>query len=443
MIKLEKLFFYLLIFCLPLQVRHLFYSASASFNEWQSIWFYATDGLILLLLGFWIWRLNKKRATAGRVKINWQQPEFWLGIFVLLIGLSAGLAENRILAGYGSLKLLEFVGLFLYVKYNFLDLFSWKIFWRLFSASALLQAAVAIGQFFSQKSLGLKFLAESPLAPDLAGVAKIAVGGAKIIRAYGLVPHPNILAAILVVAIFGFLWLLIKYGEYLNLRRRIINELFLVILLFALWVTFSRGIIVVGLAALGGWLWFFVGESLVQKKIARYLVVGIIGVFIIFSLMAWPYAASHFNLSNFSVSQSVGLRGFYNQAALVFIGQSPWLGLGPNNFVVTLAEKFSGQLEPWAWQPVHNLYLLLGSELGLLALLAFLAFLSLTIKSAWPRRRDLEISYLLFTIGYLLIIGLFDHFLWDLQQGQILFWLMLGLLASFSLSDQSELSPRS
>jgi O-antigen ligase len=90
-------------------------------------------------------------------------------------------------------------------------------------------------------------------------------------------------------------------------------------------------------------------------------------------------------------------------------------------------------LESWAYQPAHNIYLLIAAELGWPALLAFLVFLFSTIKTSWSGlKNDALKSYWLFVIGYLLIIGLFDHFLWDLQQGQILFWLTLGILASLS-----------
>ncbi len=57
--KLEKLIFYLLVFCLPLQLRHIFYVWGRDFNEWQGIYLYATDFLVLALLVLWLWRIQK------------------------------------------------------------------------------------------------------------------------------------------------------------------------------------------------------------------------------------------------------------------------------------------------------------------------------------------------------------------------------------------------
>jgi len=57
-------------------------------------------------------------------------------------------------------------------KYNFKELFNFKKLAYVFIASGLCQSFIAISQYVQQKSLGLKFLAESPLNPEIAGVAK-------------------------------------------------------------------------------------------------------------------------------------------------------------------------------------------------------------------------------------------------------------------------------
>ena len=93
-------------------------------------------------------------------------------------------------------------------------------------------------------------------------------------------------------------------------------------------------------------------------------------------------------------------------------------------------------LSGWLHQPVHNIYLLIAAETGLLGLMAFLFFLYLLIKKK-PR---LTIFCLL--LVSFLIIGLFDHFFWTLQQGQMVFWLILGIIAAYGsgslIIDESE-----
>ncbi len=423
LLKLEKFLFYFFVLVFFWQLR-IVWPQGGAFNEWTSFYLYATDLILVAVLFLWLIR------SGPQFKLKFDRAEIFLVIFLLVSALSISVAPDRQLAVYGLVKLLEFSALFLYVKKNFEQLFSWRGFWQVFIAGALAQSLVAMGQFFYQQSLDLKFFAESPLSPDLAGVAKIVVGGAKIVRAYGLVPHPNILAAILVAAIFGLAWLIIKEYSRLNIWRKIVCALLLAILAMALFFTFSRGVIVIGGLFLIGWLVYLFKEKSYRQSII-FIFVLLFTVNCLLLTVYWPYLIAHFNVENFLASQSVDLRAFYSQSALKMIASHLVLGVGQGNFVATLAATSAAGLEPWLWQPVHNIYLLIVSEIGVLGWLAFLAFLFLTIEGAWRGRKELTISYLLFMVGCLLIIGLFDHFLWDLQQGQIMFWLLLGLLAGF------------
>jgi len=478
LIKIEKSLFYFLSFAFFWQLRLVWQPFGNAFNEWTSAYLYATDIIIVAILFLW-----GARVLRDKVKVKCGRPEIFLALFLLIVGASVIFSQNKLLAGYGFLKLIEFSLLFLYVKYNFSEFYNLKSFWRWFITGAVLQSAVAINQFFAQKSLGLKIFAESPLAPNIDGVAKIIVNGEKIVRAYGLVPHPNLLAAILMAAIFGAAWLLIfshsespAGGEESNADRSfpprlavkarpgaspfaktsgdkslrmtkntdyLLSAAVFIFLLSALFFTFSRGVTVVGLAALVVWLIFVWLKNKEYRK-------SVLGIFLLlaigYSLLAIiyrPYFSARYDAGAIAGSQAVNLRYFYNQEALTMIEKNPTLGIGQGNFVHSLMNSDIANFEPWMAQPVHNIYLLIASEAGPLGLLAFLLFLFFTIKAAWKYRHNLSESHLLFIVGALLLIGLFDHFLWDLQQGQILFWLMLGILASCSFSDQAESGPRS
>ena len=101
-------------------------------------------------------------------------------------------------------------------------------------------------------------------------------------------------------------------------------------------------------------------------------------------------------------------------------------------------------LAPWVFQPVHNIYLLIAAETGILGLASFLTFLFFIFKKAWEKIKSLaggERIYLysfLFIAYNFLFIGLFDHFLWDLQQGQLLFWMILGIIAGLSAHSSTD-----
>lgn len=413
--KTQRIIFYVLVFCLPLQVRHIFFRGQ--FSEWTSFYFYATDILVLgfIALSFFSAKLKGFRPDKA---------DLALAGFLLFSGLSIFFALDINLSVYSFLKLTEMAAFFFCLKY-FLRGWSLARVFQILAASAALQGIVAWFQFLQQKSLGLSFLHESPIGPDLAGVAKLVVDGQKIIRAYGLMPHPNLLAAILTAALFGLVFLFL-FSDPKKLWPKIAFAFALILLASALFLTFSRGVLAVFYLFLSGWLiylWFLKERKKVLTIAISLLIVNIFLLFVF-----WPFVVSRFDVSSLADSQAVNLRSFYNQVAWSFMIQNPALGVGGGNFVTALSQH-ADNLADWIWQPVHNIYLLVGSQAGFLGLLAFLVFLFFTIKSAWLHRSELGGGCLLFLTGSLLAFGLFDHFLWDLQQGQLLFWMFLGFLA--------------
>jgi len=424
-LQFEKNIFYLLVFCLPLQARHIFYSFGRSFNEWLSLSLFATDFLILALLWLWFCRSGKKLLDQKRSSLSWQGPEIWLAGFLFVSLFSIALADNKWLGLYSWLRLVELAGLFLYVKNNLDKIFNLKIFWQAYVAGALLQSLIAIGQFFKQQSLGLKHFGESPLSPNIDGVAKIVVDGVKIVRAYGLTPHPNILAAILIIAIFGLAWLFLQKNSKKDFYLFSIS---LVILLLALFFTFSRSVITVGGALFIFWLFSLGRKKELRKKAIFIFLLLIIGYSLLVTYY-WSIYANRFSVDNLINNQSASLRIYYNQVAVDLISVSPLLGIGPGNFVNNFSQYYPS-LETWVFQPVHNIYLLIASETGLIGLSLFSFFLFLIFKGALKNRRLAMGNCFLYIFCFIMLVGLTDHFWWDLQQGQLLFWLMLGILST-------------
>ncbi len=482
--KLEKWFFYLLIFFLPFQTRIIFKSWGSGFNEWNLAAFYLTDALWLAVVFLWLIRIFRRHAA---IKVG--KAEIALFVFLGISALSLINAQNFWLGVFRELKLIEFGFLFLYlknnpsftchsrgsgnpekchpelvsgseslpigqasvnpdvvsaktgdsgsrIKYGMTDSGGMKYIPQIIVVSGILQALIAIGQFVRQKSFGLSFLDESPLGPNISGVAKIVVDGEKLIRPYGLTPHPNILAVFLLIAIFCALVLFIQKNKDCRWGGAVFCSLAIAILTFAFFITFSRAAIVIGLLAIFGWLVYQFFKSGRQWYILNTIVIFGICCLLI-TILFWPYLASRFDIESGLTNQSFNLRAFYNQVALNFIGRNPILGAGTGNFVWAFQNNFSLS-ETWMYQPAHNIYLLIAAETGLLGLLAFLAFLLLTIRSAWRGRADFTINCLLFIVFCLLLFGLVDHFEWDLQQGQLMFWLFLGILAAISHSEWSE-----
>lgn len=465
---MEKIFFYILIFFIPLQARMVLFPWLEPFNQWTSGYLYGTD--ILLAAVFFLWALRILKAAkipnskatveaklgAGLTPHRNEVPGagflipnkiknyifqitkygFLLTVFLIISVLSILNAQIKSLAWYQLLKLAEFVGFYFYLQKNLGKIFSLRGVLGVIAVSGFAQAVLGIVQYMKQGSIGLYFLGESPLSVNSMGVAVFFADGLKYLRAYGLTPHPNILAAWLFAAVFAFYFIYLEAPQAIRYR----TEMSLVVhavLLFGLFFTFSR--VVVGLWALGVLASLFVvllrknfrGDRTIRRRTLE-LAAASLTVVVIFSALFRPQVKSRLAIS--PNEEAVTQRVFYNKAATQITEGSPWLGVGLGQFVPEMMGKFK-KLPANAYQPVHNIYLLMASETGFLGLGAFLAFLILVfwkfIQAAdFSKLRSY--SFLLFAFSFL-IIGLFDHFLWTSQQGSFLFWMSLALISPRSI----------
>ncbi len=434
MVLLEKFLFYLLVFCLPFQTRKILAVYGGGFNEWSSVYLYFTDLLLLALLFLWLRRERKNRFLKD-LSGKWLEKKIkgiggWLVLFLIIALLSLAEASNFVLGLYQWIKLLELALFFFYLKANFGRLFG---FFRLSQAlflGGLFQSVIALGQFFNQRSLGLKILAESPLDPSINGVAKIETAGIELIRAYGALPHPNMLAVFLFLSIFAF------YLFWLEKDRSFPVNLLLVaclgIMISALYLTFSRSVIIIfWLASI--FYFSFVLLKAIQSSDKGFFkrTIGLILVWLSYVLLAlfllWPEINARFSLS--LSEQALVLRESYQSISFFLINQSPLLGIGIGNFVWKIRGVFDLMVQ-WFHQPVHNLYLLVAVETGIVGLIAFLFFLWRSFLAGARTKRFLIRGWLIALGGGVVLLGMTDHFFWTLQQGQLIFWLVWGLAVS-------------
>ena len=426
------------------------YSPGWYFNEWQSISIYATDLILLILFVFWA--VDKRHRKSFIHKHDW----FLLG-FLAMAAVSVKNSSDFLVGVFLWLKLAEFALFYFYLKNYAARKFDFiKVLYALL-LGGLFQASIAIGQFLRQSDLGLRWLGESVIGPNMQGVASflvpsrverfvdfglpagaLAEAGGKIIRAYGTTPHPNVLAAYLFLAIFAFYFLILRYRRpyYLHSHIMIYGNVGYVLLLFGLFFTFSRtiiflwgaGFLTVSLATLYQFRKnrrtntdaLIYGNIKVRRKRAVSLFLTTVAAVGVFSALYWPEVQSRMTLS--SEDEAVQLRIFYSKESLE--GGVNLVGIGLGDFTGWLMEQ-RPNLPRYLYQPVHNIYLLVYSEVGLVGFILFLIFLFLLIRKTFSKR---TIGYWLLAIG-ILFIGLFDHFLLTLQQGRFVFWLGLTILA--------------
>ena len=112
----------------------------------------------------------------------------------------------------------------------------------------------------AQRSLGLQDLGEHLLNPVISGVSIVTADGVRLLRAYGLSDHPNILGGCLA---FG---MLILFSAYMNGSKPTIVLAAFLPGVPALLVTFSRS---AWLAFLGG-TGFIIGSIIIQASMAPF-----------------------------------------------------------------------------------------------------------------------------------------------------------------------------
>jgi len=612
-------FFYGFLATFTLSVRKVlfFYPINEQFNEYTSIYLYISDLFLLSIAISWLVSIlrNKqfllsiiKAATVPpREKCStWNNFRGRHGTLLLPLFLvawsfiSINWSVNQDIALFRSIKLFEYYILFLYLIIKIVPRTSRQMFhvehssniispkcstwnntsttnhsdwdgtilrntFKIIISISLIQAIIGIWQFIAQHSIGLFWLKESLISPEIAGVAKIILNQEKIIRAYGLFPHPNILAGFLLFSIIitiayrkmfhveqfqGQAWniltgmeqksdskLAIKCstwnnsqcetykptknvprGTIIDVIQRIISDrafsIILVIQIVATILTFSKSAILGLIIAIGYAYWtsikayavkLFHVEQFSQKSISpeqsikcstwdndhceaynkntksnnnmfhvehfgRKSII-LLGIFVTLVVIIKPDI-------NSLLFKSLNERMLYLNVSRGTISDNYIFGIGSGQFVADMHNHTNQALSDWQFQPVHNVFLLVWSELGLIGLALLIWMLwkmfhveqferkivtpELSIKCSTPasRRRVVvsasrggwnnshcetykpaenvprgtfsPIVIKLFKgliIGFIFIM-LFDHYLWDIQQGQMMLWMALAFLVS-------------
>lgn len=406
---MQYLILYLLLFSLPFQVRILLWNGQ---GEYASFFLYGTDLLICIFFLSGLFQKEKPRLFLLSSRKKLFIPLFFL---ILWFFIASIFSANIPLGLYKTVKVAEFAALFLYLVSLPQTVYSNA---RIFLiASGIFQSVIAIWQFIARHSIGLRFLGENTLAPDIAGVAKLDVWGEKIIRAYGTFPHPNALAAFLLFCLFLAFF---SPREKKNILYNWCIIFSIPIITLGLLLTFSRAVIFIGVMAI--FCWFLVAKIRPWREGGIFLL-----SLIVFSSLLFPYLAGRFSFN--LQDQAISLRVFYIQNAFSFIKKYPFSGVGPSQFTLAQQEIVAKLHFPaWANQPVHNIYLLIGSETGLVGIFFFFWFLYAYARSLWQKSPGKKRIYLLRLIPpfALLSVGLFDHFFFTYQQGMLLFWSSLA-----------------
>jgi hypothetical protein len=412
--KIEAGVLWLSVFISSWQLRHTIFFAAYGGNyfEYPSIHLYATDVLMVILLGLWVLRGARNHVVPKWV---WQPVIFWL--VWLTVGGWYGLAWQNSLQQ--SVHYWLMAGWLMYVVNNVKDIkqLLWPLVW-----GAGFQAIWGGAQFLLNRDLGMQILGESPLSPNQGGVMVVGDETHRQIRAYGLLPHPNMLAGLLVVSVFPLIKLFVKVGK----KYRVVALGLATVIGLGLVLAFSR--MAWGLAMIS----LLVAVVLVLTQKSWRSGGWVIGVMLVVVSMGlwwqWPNVAGRFELDSALETKSVTERIVGLQTWGQAVTGHDLAGLGTGNYTVAMIALNPEQLV-WTYKPIHNIYLLITAENGAIGITLWLWLVGVVLW-LWFKlvRQDWKNLWVGAPLVVILVAGMLDHWSVSFQQGRLLFFLALALI---------------
>lgn len=407
----------------PLQIRTLIYRGnlfSGQFNTFGSVFVYV--GEIFLLLAIAFYALDVVRG-GGFVKAlpSIDNLERVLGsvLMLLLMWVVFGVfwSTDRMMVLLQGFRLLELFGFIFLLGRGVL---SRDEVLRFLFLGAALQVLIGLGQYFSQSDLGLQFLGESHLSSGDLNVAKVNLGGERIIRAYGTFGHANIFGGFLVVC----LCLVVQKLRGENWHKM---WYWLIAFMVGILLSFSRGAWLAMLA--------FSLAMIAMRAVKIHwkpLVIGLVGALFVVVWLGVDRVIIN-RIFDFSAN-ALDERLLFSEVAVNMIRDNLWYGVGAGNFVVMMPKYSVFVLAPWLFQPVHNVFMLLLAEIGvpgvLLVLGVGIILMKMLVDSMWRIIRSDRYywkNYWALMLA-LLVLAMLDHYLYTSWSGQVMMALIAGLI---------------
>jgi O-antigen ligase len=438
-LTISKICFFLFIGSLFFPIRYVFFTNSAfqtgAYSDFTSFSLYLSDILLFLLFLSIIVPRGKEFIAIVKSQLSIAFFIFWL-ILAIIWHFNTFSSLNW----YFLLKYAELIVAYGTISVLFKDLSIKKAFFWLFASLTGVQSLLALWQFIIQKSVGLKILGEQVLSPQILGVAKIVSGGTKLIRGYGTFPHPNLLSAFLVAGILITVYLMLKASKK---WAKLLLGFLLFLNIMGLAITFSRSAyLALGIAAaiFFGYLLVQIPEKMTKRKVGAILMI-FCGSAIISFLLFRPYILTRATITD----QASIERSTYNKIGLQLIKDHPLFGTGIGESVLHMGQYSGIKLEPWQKQPIHNYFLLAAAELGIPGALILIWTFLFHLFGVWNLKisklfknwkleiRNLQLNLYHLTLSTIvlafLVLMMFDHYFYTLQQTQMLLWAVLGMIA--------------
>lgn len=399
---------------LPLQLNKFFFPAFSFILgipiDYRAVTIYLSDILILIyIISFLIENSGKLKNIYQKQK-NFINALFLLNFYLLINSLFTSTDTGASLLF--SIKTIEFS---LFAVCASITLSKKKIFnlsLIIIAFSLFWQSLLVISQFIFQKSLGLWLLGERAFDTSTVSIAHVQFLNTQWLRPYGTFPHPNGVGAFLVISL-----ILIVYNRriFSTELQKFLNYTLSVIAIFAIFITFSKASILALVSA------FIINSSKIKEFAVKAAILPILLIIFLLTISQGQIA---------SIAERLTLSQTAFNIALI----NPLFGIGSNNFILELSRlNLFSVSDIRLLQPVHNIFLLILAENGIIGLLLFAYLLYCVFINATSK-----VKIALYVA--ILIFASVDHYLWTLHQGRFLFFLTTAYILAQKKSESRHAS---
>lgn len=407
--------FAFLIFALfiPIQLRIVINPYDSFIAEYFSyhlaFFVYFSDILFIAVLASWA--IFDKKLKIG--------PIFWLTLaFLLYLIFRSFHVEHTDNALYSMLKWAQMLMLVLFLNTHLSKTFLKYLIFILF-LGAIFQSCLGIWQFHNQSEVGLNFLGEYVPSAETIGSATIVVNDQTILRSYGTFPHPNVLGGFLTI---GILLGIYYVSRETQVKSNIFSIFGLIVICIGLFLSASRS----------AWIASLMGSVIYSAYLIRFgnkkwLIKAIILLFVSCGTIFFTYSDILFNRIN-NVSSAIDYRENFTKYFEI-IKPNIFIGVGQGNYIPILAENVQ---KSWEIQPIHNIFLMLIAELGIMGLILFISLILISLGSTWNNLKKPQYFTLFSILAGFIVISFLDHYLITIQQGQLMFFTILGIISGFN-----------
>jgi hypothetical protein len=277
-----------------------------------------------------------------------------------------------------------------------------------FVASGIIQSLIALLQIINQSPLGLDMVGE---------VSRPWYEPTGFYRASGLAMHSNYLAGYLMIGLACALWLIWRYRTQ---KIRWVWGMSSLIITIGLLCTLSRsgyvGTLILLLPLLVSWLIY-----LPIKK--RLIVITILGMGAVLAGMFGFFVLLNGSVENVQTRFLSG-RQFYFDDSWLVITQHPITGVGAGNIMLGVAQNIINT--DYDVLPVHNVYLFIWAELGIIGMGLFIMACLIHLWDLRHAPSGIRVLFGALWMG-ICVIMLFDNYFWGVQPFRVVFFLVIAL----------------